>query len=110
MGNSGAPLVGLEKAEISVADSVAGMIKVVRNNRIELGTDTRKTNMSTLSDRRGYEGEDFGQVYIVRRDGGGLVIAECPLSISDRLRWLWGYTVYHYPEVTDFYSIVMIDR
>ncbi len=31
MGNSGAQALGLEKAEVPVADSVAGMIKVVRD-------------------------------------------------------------------------------
>ena len=31
MGNSGAQAFGLEKAEVPVADSVAGMIKVVRD-------------------------------------------------------------------------------
>ena len=33
MGNSGAQALGLEKAEVPVADSVAGMIKVVRDER-----------------------------------------------------------------------------
>lgn len=35
MGNSGAQVLGLEKAETPVADSVAGMIKVVRDDRID---------------------------------------------------------------------------
>ena len=34
MGNSGARAFGLEKAEVPVADSVAGMIKVVRDERV----------------------------------------------------------------------------
>ena len=34
MGNSGAQAFGLEKAEVPVADSVAGMIKVVRDEGV----------------------------------------------------------------------------
>lgn len=34
MGNSGAQALGLEQAEVPVANSVAGMIKVVRYERI----------------------------------------------------------------------------
>ena len=77
MGDSGARALGLERAEVPVADSVAGMIKVVRllmNGSFVFVSLLHGLTGPSLLDRKRHEGEDIGQVYALRRDRGGLVI------------------------------------
>lgn len=65
LGNGGAQALGMEKAEVPVAKSVGGMIKVVCGSIFPIQFAGRLTVQLCYIDRRSHEREDLGQVYVL---------------------------------------------